>query len=173
MSEIDSGKPQEIKKYQSYQLSVDPDQDDKANEIKLCNFSRPHMRAFHCSWWCFFVAFFIWFAIAPLLPEIKNTLGLTKQEIWTSNICSVLGTIFMRFINGPLCDKYGARILMGVLLMGASIPCACTGAVNTAGMLFPLIIRFLPMFFDAHLTTCSHKLFLFQRASPSFVSSSD
>lgn len=60
------------------------------------------MRAFHCSWMGFFTAFFIWFAIAPLLPEIKETLKLTKQEVWTSNICSVAGTIFMRFINGPM-----------------------------------------------------------------------
>lgn len=101
---------QEIKKYSEYFLNVDPDQDDKATEIKLLSFKRPHMRAFHCSWFCFFTAFFIWFAIAPLLPEVKETLGLTKQQVWTSNICSVAGTIFLRFVNGPLCDKYGARI---------------------------------------------------------------
>lgn len=95
----------ENKKYQTYVLAVDPDQDDKASEIKLCSFARPHMRAFHCSWWCFFIAFFIWFAIAPLLSEIKDTLDLSKQEIWTSNIVGVGGTIFMRFILGPGCDK--------------------------------------------------------------------
>jgi NNP family nitrate/nitrite transporter-like MFS transporter len=111
---------------------VDPAQDDKATEIKLLSFARPHMRAFHCSWMGFFTAFFIWFAIAPLMPEIKTTLGLTKQQIWTSNICSVAGTVFMRFINGPMCDKYGARVLMGVLLMACSIPCACTGLVTNA-----------------------------------------
>jgi len=38
----------------------------------------------------------------------------------------------MRFILGPLCDKYGARILMGSVLMCASIPCALIGLVNTA-----------------------------------------
>eukprot|EP00566_Odontella_aurita_P037645 CAMPEP_0113544736 /NCGR_PEP_ID=MMETSP0015_2-20120614/10869_1 /TAXON_ID=2838 /ORGANISM="Odontella" /LENGTH=38 /DNA_ID=CAMNT_0000445019 /DNA_START=188 /DNA_END=300 /DNA_ORIENTATION=+ /assembly_acc=CAM_ASM_000160 len=36
----DEGAPIEPKKYQTYQLNVDPDQDDKATEIKLCNFSR-------------------------------------------------------------------------------------------------------------------------------------
>ena len=94
--------PTEVKKYSQYYVNVDPDQDDKATEIKLLSFKRPHMRAFHCSWMGFFTAFFIWFAIAPLLPEIKETLKLTKQEVWTSNICSVAGTIFMRFINGPM-----------------------------------------------------------------------
>ena len=103
------------------------------------------MRAFHCSWMSFFTAFFIWFAIAPLLPVIKLSpaeggIGLSRQEVWTANICSVLGTIFMRFINGPMCDKYGARILMGVLLMGASIPCALTGLVNSAAGL--AVLRF-------------------------------
>lgn len=128
----------EIKKYQTYALNVDPNQDDKATEIKLCNFSRPHMRAFHCSWFCFFIAFFIWFAIAPLMPEIKKTLDLNKQQIWTSNICSVAGTIFMRFVNGPICDKYGARIPMGFILAAASIPCALTGLVNSAESLAAL-----------------------------------
>ena len=98
------------------------------------------MRAFHCSWWTFFVAFFIWFAIAPLLPEIKPALGLSPQQAWTSNILSVLGTIFMRFLLGPLCDKFGARILMGIVLMGASIPCACTGLVTSAAGLY--VLRF-------------------------------
>lgn len=135
----------DIKKYQTYYVAVDPNQDDKATEIKLCNFGRPHMRAFHCSWMAFFMAFFIWFAIAPLLPVIKSSpeeggIGLNKQQIWTANICSVVGTIFMRFINGPMCDKYGARILMGVILMAASIPCALTGLVNTAAGLS--ILRF-------------------------------
>ena len=91
------------------------------------------MRAFHCSWLCFFLAFFIWFAIAPLLPEVKESLGISKEQIWTSNICSVGGTILMRFALGPLCDKFGARILMGGVLMCASIPTALIGLVNSAG----------------------------------------
>ena len=74
-------------------MNVDADQDDRATEIKLCSFARPHMRAFHCSWLGFFIAFFIWFAIAPLLSEIKKTLGLSKEEVWTSSIVGVGGTI--------------------------------------------------------------------------------
>jgi NNP family nitrate/nitrite transporter-like MFS transporter len=133
MSEVEAGNHEgEWKKYSSYALEVDPDQDDKANEIKLCNFARPHMRAFHCSWWGFFIAFFIWFAIAPLLGEIREDLNLTKQEIWTSSIVGVGGTILMRFVLGPLCDKFGARILFAIVLCIASIPTACTGLVTNA-----------------------------------------
>jgi NNP family nitrate/nitrite transporter-like MFS transporter len=132
-SEIPNGEHNpDYRKYDSYHVDTDPDQDDKANEIKLCNFSRPHMRAFHCSWWGFFIAFFIWFAIAPLLSEIKITLGLTKQQLWTSSIVGVGGTIMMRFVLGPLCDKFGARILFTGVLCVASIPTACTGLVNSA-----------------------------------------
>ena len=39
----------------------------------------------------------------------------------------------MRFALGPLCDKFGARILMGGVLMCASIPTALIGLVNSAG----------------------------------------
>uniref|UniRef100_A0A7S1YPY5 Nitrate/nitrite transporter n=1 Tax=Ditylum brightwellii TaxID=49249 RepID=A0A7S1YPY5_9STRA len=131
----DTGSAPEYKKYQTYALNVDPDQDDKATEIKLCNFSRPHMRAFHCSWWCFFIAFFIWFSITPLLSEIAITLDLDKQQIWTSSITGVAGTIFMRFLLGPQCDKYGARVLFTIVLCVASIPTACTGLIqNAAGL---------------------------------------
>jgi len=122
----------EWKKYDEYALEVDADQDDRAKEIKLCTFARPHMRAFHCSWWGFFIAFFIWFAIAPLLSEIRDDLGLSKGEVWTSSIVGVGGTIFMRFLLGPLNDKYGPRVLMATVLCCASIPTACTGFVNSA-----------------------------------------
>jgi NNP family nitrate/nitrite transporter-like MFS transporter len=90
------------------------------------------MRVFRCSWICFFIAFFIWFAIAPLMPEVQISLDLSKQQLWTSNIIAVAGTIFLRFLLGPLCDKYGARLLMGGMMMFASIPCACTGLANSA-----------------------------------------
>lgn len=51
MSAVQSGAA-EVKKYQTYSLNVDPNQDDKATEVRLLNFKRPHMRAFHCSWFC-------------------------------------------------------------------------------------------------------------------------
>mmetsp|Transcript_11357 Transcript_11357/g.24061 ORF Transcript_11357/g.24061 Transcript_11357/m.24061 type:complete len:482 (+) Transcript_11357:127-1572(+) len=131
-NQVDSGAPQEWKKYDTYYVEVDPDQDDKSKEIKLCSIARPHMRAFHMSWWGFFVAFFIWFSIAPLLSEIRSDLGLTKQEVWTSSIVGVGGTIVMRFILGPACDKFGARIPMAAVLCFASIPTALTGTVKNA-----------------------------------------
>jgi NNP family nitrate/nitrite transporter-like MFS transporter len=90
------------------------------------------MRAFHCAWWSFFIAFFMWFAISPLLPEIRQSLGLTKQEIWTSSIAGVGGTIFVRFLLGPLCDKFGARVSFALILCLGSIPTACIGLAKSA-----------------------------------------
>jgi len=99
-SAIDSGAASEWTKYLTYALAVDPAQDNRATEIKICNFKRPHMRAFHCAWWSFFSAFLIWFSIAPIMVQIRTSLDLTKQEVWTSNILGVAGTMFMRFLLG-------------------------------------------------------------------------
>jgi NNP family nitrate/nitrite transporter-like MFS transporter len=114
-----------------FALPVDPDQGFKASELKICSFQRPHMRAFHYSWWSFFIAFFIWFSIAPLLTEVRETLDLSKNDIWITNIVAVSGDIVMRFVFGAVCDKYGARRPMAAVLILAAIPTALTGAVNT------------------------------------------
>ena len=96
------------------------------------------MRAFHCAWFSYFNAFVVWFAIAPLLPEIKKTLNLDRNTIWTSNIVSVASTIVMRIVVGPACDKFGPRIITSLVLIYASIPLACVGLVNSGTSLIVL-----------------------------------
>jgi NNP family nitrate/nitrite transporter-like MFS transporter len=96
------------------------------------------MRAFHCSWFSFFIAFFLWFSITPLLGEIQDTLDLDKKQIWNSSIVGVAGTIVMRIVLGPACDKYGARILVTAILCLASIPTGLVGLVNSAMGLYIL-----------------------------------
>ena len=73
----------------------------------------------------------MWFAIAPLLPVIAKDLNLSKQDVWTTNIFAVGIDIFMRVVFGALCDKFGARVLTGIVLMLASITTACIGCVNS------------------------------------------
>jgi len=119
-------------KFSSYDLEVDPEQEFKATKIKLFSFKRPHMRSFHYAWWCYHVAFLMWFSISPLLKEVQNTLGISKEQIWTSSITAVSGTIVMRFLLGPFCDKYGPRIPMGIVLLISAIPTALTGLVTSA-----------------------------------------
>jgi MFS transporter, NNP family, nitrate/nitrite transporter len=90
------------------------------------------MRDFHSAWFAFFIAFFVWFAVSPLMPEIKKSLNLTKQEIWNSTIAGVGGTIAVRILLGPICDRYGPKIPMAIILWVASIPTACVGFVESA-----------------------------------------
>ena len=77
----------------------------KATRIDLFSFSTPQMRAFHLSWLAFFVCFFAWFAVAPLMPVIKGEFHLTPDQIANINIAAVGITIVVRLIVGPLCDR--------------------------------------------------------------------
>lgn len=126
--------------FDRYDVPVDHVEGDRATLIKMCSIKRPHMRALHCAWIAFFLAFLIWFAPAPLLVEIALTLGLTKEQVWVSSITNDCVAIFMRILMGPVCDNYGARIPMSIVLMAASIPTACLGLVNSAGGL--ALLRF-------------------------------
>ncbi|CAM9549213.1 unnamed protein product, partial [Heterosigma akashiwo] len=114
---------------QKYDLPVDPTQGDRATKIKICSFAQPHMRAFHLAWFGFFLAFLAWFSFAPLMPKIKDDLGLTKSEVWVANIASVASTVVFRFFIGPMCDKYGGRLCMATVLCIFSIPVALGGFV--------------------------------------------
>jgi NNP family nitrate/nitrite transporter-like MFS transporter len=125
----------------------------KATEWHVLDFSRPHSRGFHFASLGFFTAFFVWFAIAALMPEIKKTLGLTKQQVWTTNIVSVAGTIAMRFVLGPIVDKYGPRIPGGMLLILAAIPTACLGFANS--MFGLCVVRFFIGFAGGLFVVCS------------------
>ena len=51
----------------------------KATRIELLNFSTPHMRAFHMSWIAFFLCFFAWFGIAPLMSVVRDRAALTER----------------------------------------------------------------------------------------------
>ncbi len=94
----------------------------KATRIQLFSFSTAPMRAFHMSWIAFFVCFFAWFAVAPLMPVIKGEFGLSKDQIANINIAAVGITIIVRLIIGPLCDKYGPRLTYTALLALGAIP---------------------------------------------------
>lgn len=122
----------EWKKYDSYDVPVDPKQQDKATTIKLCSIRRPHMRAFHFAWFGFFMAFVSWFAFAPLMKEIRADLGMTKAEVYNANISSVSSTVLSRFIVGPLCDTFGARVISSTLLVMGCIPTFFAGLVQNA-----------------------------------------
>jgi NNP family nitrate/nitrite transporter-like MFS transporter len=92
----------------------------KAVKIRLFEFTTPPMRAFHMTWVAFFLCFFGWFGLAPLMPLVRADLHLTPAQVADSVIASVAGTIFARLLVGYLCDKFGPRrIYAGLLALGA------------------------------------------------------
>jgi len=97
-------------------------QSNKATRIDLFSFSTPQMRAFHLTWLAFFVCFFAWFAVAPLMPVIKGEFKLTGDQIANINIAAVGVTILVRMMIGPLCDKYGPRRAYTALLILGAVP---------------------------------------------------
>jgi NNP family nitrate/nitrite transporter-like MFS transporter len=94
----------------------------KATRIQLLSFSTPAMRAFHMSWLAFFVCFFAWFAVAPLMPVIKSEFGLTAAQVANINIAAVGITVLVRLLVGPLADKYGPRRTYTALLVLGALP---------------------------------------------------
>ena len=119
-------------KYAAYACRVDQSQGDRSVEIPIFSMARPHMRGFHYAWMTFFFAFLAWFAITPLLSDVQRSLGLTKEQIWTSNICSVAGAVVTRCVAGLCCDIYGARLMSAVVLVICGVPTIFTGFVNSA-----------------------------------------
>lgn len=81
------------------------------------------MKILHLSWMAFFVSFFVWFNLAPMLQDIKTTLGLTSSQISTLLVLNVALTIPARVVIGILTDSYGPRRVYSILLMVMAIPC--------------------------------------------------
>lgn len=100
---------------------------DKLNIFSLNNIQ---MRTFHITWLMFFVCFFGWFGLAPLMPTIRADLGLSKSQVGNIIIASVSGTIIARLIIGRLCDTWGPRKTAVRLLLFGSIPVFLVGLAN-------------------------------------------
>lgn len=85
------------------------------------------MKTFHTTWLMFFVCFFGWFGLAPLMPTIREDLHLTKSQIGNLVIVSVSSTIIARLVIGKLCDTWGPRITAIRLLLVGAIPVFLVG----------------------------------------------
>lgn len=81
------------------------------------------MKILHFSWIAFFISFAVWFNFAPLLQAVKESLGLSSEEIKTLLILNVALTIPARVIIGSLTDKFGPRLVYSALLAICAIPC--------------------------------------------------
>lgn len=94
----------------------------KATRIQLTDFRTPPMRAFHVTWVSFFLCFFAWFGIAPLMKVVSAELGLTSAQIKNTIIASVAITIVARLVVGWICDRFGPRRTYTWLLVIGSLP---------------------------------------------------
>ena len=114
----------------------------KATRIELFNFRSVPMRTFHITWLTFFLCFFGWFGVAPLMPVIRDELQLTQEQIGNIIIGSVSITIFARLYFGWLCDRTGPRIAYTILLSASSLPVMGIGFSESyeAFLLFRLAI---------------------------------
>ncbi|KAL8290609.1 hypothetical protein RQP46_002867 [Phenoliferia psychrophenolica] len=109
----------------------------KSYTLPIFNLRSQQAINFHLSWLGFFVAFLSWFAFPPLLPEaIKVDLKLTTAQIGNSNIIALLATLLVRFGMGPLCDRYGPRKMMALMLVAGAIPSGMAGLVKDANGLY-------------------------------------
>lgn len=115
---------------------------NKATRINLFNFSTPQMRAFHMSWFAFFLCFFAWFGIAPLMKVVREEMLLTKEQIGWCIIGSVAITVIARLFIGWLCDHIGPRLSYTWLLILGAIPVMGIGFAHdyTTFLLFRIAI---------------------------------
>ncbi|MFW8631868.1 NarK family nitrate/nitrite MFS transporter [Vibrio natriegens] len=94
----------------------------ESSKFTLFSFSGK-MKILHLSWMAFFITFVVWFNFAPLLQMVKESLGLSSQEIKTLLILNVALTIPARVLIGMFTDRFGPRIVYSALLAICSIPC--------------------------------------------------
>jgi NNP family nitrate/nitrite transporter-like MFS transporter len=94
------------------------------------------------AWFSFFLCFFAWFGIAPLMVIVREELSLSKAQIANTIIASVTITILARLVIGYLCDRIGPRLTYAGLLILGSIPVMGIGLAHSyeSFLLFRLAI---------------------------------
>jgi len=116
--------------------------ENQLTKLNIFSVKGIQMRTFHITWLMFFVCFFGWFGLAPLMPTIRAELALTKAQIGNIIIGSVGSTIIARLIIGRLCDSWGPRKTAVRLLLVGSLPVFMVGLANdyTSFLLFRMAI---------------------------------
>lgn len=100
-------------------------------KLNIFSFKGVQMRTFHLTWMAFFLCFFGWFGLAPLMTVVKKDLGLSKEQIGNIIIASVAATVIARIAIGKLCDSWGPRKTYTALLAICSIPVMTVGLVHS------------------------------------------
>lgn len=98
--------------------------------LNLFSFSGK-VKTLHLTWIAFFITFVVWFNHAPLMASIKDSLGLTAEQVKTLLILNVALTIPARILIGMLVDNIGPRKTYSGLLFISSLICFYFATANT------------------------------------------
>src|ERR1700753_2308836 len=58
---------------------------------------------------------------------------MSTTDVLNSNITGLCGTLLIRWLAGPLCDRFGPRYVFAGILLAGAIPTALAGTVTTPG----------------------------------------
>lgn len=116
-------------------------------KLNIFDLSQANIRILHYTWFAFFMTFVVWLGLGPLMPFIREALGLTDQQAKVLLILNVAMTIPARIIVGMLVDRFGPRIMFtSILISGGAISIAFAWAENYEHL---AILRFLSGFIGA------------------------
>ncbi|MDD5177281.1 MAG: MFS transporter [Sterolibacterium sp.] len=98
--------------------------DDKTmGWMDLLAFGRAEIAALHKTWIAFFLTFYVWFNMAPLVSTIIKDTGLTLDQLKILAICNVALTVPARVLIGMLSDRIGPRKTFCLVMWAMAIPC--------------------------------------------------
>ena len=118
-----------------------------SEKLNIFNLGKSNIRILHYTWFAFFMTFVVWLGLGPMMPFIKEALGLTDQQAKVLLILNVAMTIPARIVVGMLVDKLGPRIMYcAILILGGSISIAFAWADSYETL---AILRFLSGFIGA------------------------
>jgi NNP family nitrate/nitrite transporter-like MFS transporter len=87
-----------------------------------------------------------------LTLTIKKDLHMSQNEYANSNIMSLTGTLVIRLMAGPLCDRFGPRLVFSGCLLAGAIPTAMAGLVTTPTGI--IVLRFFIGVLGASFVPC-------------------
>jgi MFS transporter, NNP family, nitrate/nitrite transporter len=87
-----------------------------------------------------------------LTLTIKKDLKMSQNQVANSNIMALTGTLVMRLVAGPLCDRYGPRLVFAGSLLAGALPTALAGLVKTPTGL--IVLRFFIGILGASFVPC-------------------
>lgn len=89
----------------------------------LLEIGRAEIAALHKTWIAFFITFYVWFNMAPLVSTIIKDTGLTLDQLKVLAICNVALTVPTRVVIGMLCDRIGPRKTFCIVMWSMALPC--------------------------------------------------